>query len=489
MQWLGEIKKKRKKDGRHVLNKGQFAMVKMVVERILEEAKELGEKGCIKSEPMRWLLHGGPGTGKSHVIKIIHEELFQNILKWNMSIEYQIVALQAVMAEQLQGDTVHHALGIPVFHKKHARVQGEEQRQEEVAKRVLQWRWLIIDEISMISAKLFGLIDEKLRDVVRNIGTNKSDETGVRPFGGLNVLCVGDFWQLEPPDGGFLGAIPTDFIAAARKYAAGAGIAHGQSLIWGGNAFGLQGITELTECERCDDPWLREVQEEIRNGKLSPNNHAFLHGRRTTVPGSWCNGKAQCNNADCQQLAKKGKNIKKNEECDDCTKERELRKLVAMKKNDARFKQEPFATAPGIFANNDIKYEINKLRAKEYAEHSNESITYSAAKDTPTADALKEKPDLPYDKLNWLQRHDRESGDLYGMLPLIRGMPVALTDHIDRSQEKNLLRGRRGYIHSWVLDNEEAKETKFIDGQRVLHKLPMGVIVPCEKILERAFGM
>ena len=68
-------------------------------------------------------------------------------------------------------------------------------------------------------------------------------------------------------------------------------------------------------------------------------------------------------------------------------------------------------------------------------------------------------------------------------------MPVALTDHIDRSQEKNLLRGRRGYIHSWVLDNEEAKETKFIDGQRVLHKLPMGVIVPCEKILERAFGM
>ena len=288
-----------------MLNKGQFAMVKMVVDRILEEAKELGEKGCIKSEPMRWLLHGGPGTGKSHVIKIIHEELFQNILNWNMSIEYQIVALQAVMAEQLQGDTVHHALGIPVFHKKHARVQGEEQQQEEVAKRVLQWRWLIIDEISMISAKLFGLIDEKLRDVVRNIGTNKSDETGVRPFGGLNVLCVGDFWQLEPPDGGFLGAIPTDFIAAARKYAAGAGIAHGQSLIWGGNAFGLQGITELTECERCDDPWLREVQEEIRNGKLSPNNHAFLHGRRTTVPGSWCNGKAQCKNADCQKLAKK----------------------------------------------------------------------------------------------------------------------------------------------------------------------------------------
>ena len=58
-------------------------------------------------------MHGGPGTGKTHVIKIIKEDFFGNVLKWNASVEYQIVALQAVMADLLQGDTIHHAFNIP----------------------------------------------------------------------------------------------------------------------------------------------------------------------------------------------------------------------------------------------------------------------------------------------------------------------------------------------------------------------------------------
>ena len=66
-------------------------------------------------EPLRWAMHGGPGTGKTHVINIIKEELFGKVLKWNTSVEFQIVALQAVMADLLQGDTIHHAFNIPVF--------------------------------------------------------------------------------------------------------------------------------------------------------------------------------------------------------------------------------------------------------------------------------------------------------------------------------------------------------------------------------------
>ena len=67
-------------------------------------------------EPLRWLIHGGPGIGKTKfVMNIIKEELFQGVMKWNMSVEYQIVALQAVMAELLGGDTIHHACGIPVY--------------------------------------------------------------------------------------------------------------------------------------------------------------------------------------------------------------------------------------------------------------------------------------------------------------------------------------------------------------------------------------
>ena len=45
-------------------------------------------------------MHGGPGVGKSHVLKLLRE-LFEEVLGWNMGLEYQMAALQAVMADLL----------------------------------------------------------------------------------------------------------------------------------------------------------------------------------------------------------------------------------------------------------------------------------------------------------------------------------------------------------------------------------------------------
>ena len=122
----------------------------------------------------------------------------------------------------------------------------------------------------MVSARLLAAMDTKLRSAVRQIGTQKRDGSGNdRPFGGLNVLCCGDFWQLDPPDGGFLAGIPTDFIRSGRKYQPSPTVAHGQALFWSGPENGMQGVTELVQCERTDDEWLKEVQHEFRHGKLS----------------------------------------------------------------------------------------------------------------------------------------------------------------------------------------------------------------------------
>ena len=46
--------------------------------------------------------------------------------------------------------------------------------------------------------------------------------------------------------------------------------------MWGEADGGLQGVTELITCERCADPWLREVQAQIRNGNLSADNRAAV---------------------------------------------------------------------------------------------------------------------------------------------------------------------------------------------------------------------
>ena len=70
----------------------------------------------------------------------------------------------------------------------------------------------------------------------------------------------------------------------------------------------------------------------------------------------------------------------------------------------------------------------------------------------------------------WLQYHDRDTGDLCGMLPLAIGMPVALTHHLDRSPDKMLLKGTVGRVHSWV----------WSDNDRLAHRVPTCVYVKFE---------
>ena len=61
------------------------------------------------------------------------------------------------------------------------------------------------------------------------------------------------------------------------------------------------------------------------------------------------------------------------------------------------------------------------------------------------------------------------------MLPLLKDLPAALTDHLDRSPDKQLLRGRVGYIESWVLDDEE--ESTYDEDGRILQRIPKVVFV------------
>ena len=106
--------------------------------------------------------------------------------------------------------------------------------------------------------------------------------------------------------------------------------------------------------------------------------------------------------------------------------------------------------------NNDFfSRDVNKKRSLNYAASKNQGIMYCIATDRPSTQALRERPDLSARKLEFLSRHDRESGGLYGILQLIKGMPVDMTDHIDRSIDKRILRGRVGHVHSWVLHAEE----------------------------------
>ena len=81
------------------------------------------------------------------------------------------------------------------------------------------------------------------------------------------------------------------------------------------------------------------------------------------------------------------------------------------------------------------------------------------AVDIAASHAVQKKPDLVADKKTWLTYHDKKCSGLYGMLPLVKGMRVSLTTHIDRS-EKALLRGKSGTLVGWKLDPRDEKRLK-----------------------------
>ncbi|CAE7502899.1 pfh1 [Symbiodinium pilosum] len=293
----------------------------------------------------------------------------------------------------------------------------------------------------------------KCRDVVRDACTRKcySGSYVQRPFGGLNVLLSGDLWQLEPPSGTFLGALPTALLEEGHVRR-GPTTAYGQLLVWGGPEHGVQGMTELLTCERTTDAWLQEVQAQVRVGNLSADMRAFLHGQPTTVPGSWLRGDVGCGNPACRTLRDtcSPRQIQENE-CGVCANERKTRRRVARGPEDDAYRLQ-FDKAAAIFATNDTQRHVNKVRAAAFARERKFALALLPARDCISAPALREKPDLKKCKKHWLKHHDRHCGSLHGLLPLCVGMPVRLTEHLDRS-EKSLLKGRLGAVKGWQSEN------------------------------------
>ena len=100
--------------------------------------------------------------------------------------------------------------------------------------------------------------------------------------------------------------------------------------------------------------------------------------------------------------------------CSACKTDRASRTFVATDGNYPRFPEETNARAPAfLFADNDIKYDVNTLRAKAFAAAAeNTDIMYCPAKDGPSPETLRARPDFPAQQIEWLKRHDHERGDL-----------------------------------------------------------------------------
>ena len=102
------------------------------------------------------------------------------------------MAPSGVAAFNIGGLTIHHAFRLPVEHDnltKYTKLRAERLHQLRLLCKDVHT--IIIDEISMVSYETLGFIHQRLTEIK---GTDDTEEY----FGGLNIIAVGDFYQLPP---------------------------------------------------------------------------------------------------------------------------------------------------------------------------------------------------------------------------------------------------------------------------------------------------
>ena len=127
-------------------------------------------------------LTGSAGTGKTYLLNQYISYLQER------KINPVVTAPTGIAASHLNGQTIHSYFAIGIRDSIDNAFLKSLSTKRHIVKRFEALRVLIIDEISMVSPELFGMMDEILR----------AFKEPFAPFGGVQVIVCGDFFQLPP---------------------------------------------------------------------------------------------------------------------------------------------------------------------------------------------------------------------------------------------------------------------------------------------------
>jgi ATP-dependent exoDNAse (exonuclease V) alpha subunit len=130
-------------------------------------------------------LTGSPGTGKSYILQTVIEKLINKNIG--------ITATTGCAAVNIGGTTLHSFFNIKPDTDIAKHTLKSIQKQDELYHKLNTLDLLIIDEVSMLDSVLCNNISYILK---------KCNHTDI-PFGGVQVLFVGDFFQLPPVSNSF----------------------------------------------------------------------------------------------------------------------------------------------------------------------------------------------------------------------------------------------------------------------------------------------
>jgi len=196
-------------------------------------------------------LTGPAGSGKSYLIR--------EIVTWATSIGKKVgmTALTGCAALLLgpKAKTLHSWAGVGLARESAEALALNILKNATSKKRWKQTHILIIDEISMMTPEFF----EKLDVIGKRVRSNAA------PWGGIQLVLCGDFFQLPPVVRGISGES-----AAVGRFAF-------ESPSW--RAAGLTPVV-LTKIERQTDPEFQQLLNECRIGAPSATSVTLLKGRQ-----------------------------------------------------------------------------------------------------------------------------------------------------------------------------------------------------------------
>ena len=180
-------------------------------------------------------LTGAAGSGKTF--------LLQNYIQYLRAhkIPVAVTASTGIAATHLDGITIHSWSGLGIDDSVSEQRLQKMIKKKELRERIQKTQVLIIDEISMLSQKMFASVEETMRYF----------RSTFEPFGGIQLIVSGDFFQLPP--------VSKEALPFAKKTPF-------MSPAWKAADFE---VCYLDEQHRQQEDVLLDVLREIRMGKIS----------------------------------------------------------------------------------------------------------------------------------------------------------------------------------------------------------------------------
>ena len=193
-------------------------------------------------------LSGPAGVGKSHLIGHVRAQWTRRALV--------VTATTGIAAVAIEGETVHKAFALGQMATDSVATIVENMKKRYGGKLARRWReasaWLV-DEVSMLEPRVLQMIDQILK-LLRGCPS--------KPFGGIQVIAVGDFHQLPPVAPG-----PVMFAFEADAWKSGQ----------------IETI-QLTQCFRQKDAVFVNLLNRMRTQTLTREDIVLLHNHVVHPP-------------------------------------------------------------------------------------------------------------------------------------------------------------------------------------------------------------